>query len=100
MKFSDQFYPDVIAIGELGGEKTYYDVAYKSFIMEDDKKILVNLLTTKEELKSLITECLSTIKIEPPEREREEELLEYVFFRYLKQRFMLGKIRASCLILM
>ena len=28
MKFSDQFYPDVIAIGELGGEKTYYDVAY------------------------------------------------------------------------
>jgi|TARA_B110000879_G_scaffold111516_1_gene149140 monoamine oxidase len=28
MKFSDQFYPDVIAIGELGGEKTYYDVVY------------------------------------------------------------------------
>ena len=43
--------------------------------MEDEKKILVNLLTTKEELKSLITDCLSTIKIEPPEREIEEELL-------------------------
>lgn len=43
--------------------------------MEDDKKILVNLLTTKEELKSLITECLSAIKIEPPEQEIEEELL-------------------------
>jgi predicted NAD/FAD-dependent oxidoreductase len=28
MKFSEQFYPDVIAIGELGGEKSYYDVAY------------------------------------------------------------------------
>tara|TARA_B110001469_G_scaffold121574_1_gene131181 strand:- start:296 stop:1504 length:1209 start_codon:yes stop_codon:yes gene_type:complete len=28
MKFSDQFYPDVIAIGELGGENTFYDVAY------------------------------------------------------------------------
>ncbi|MGK0391060.1 MAG: monoamine oxidase [Maribacter sp.] len=28
MKFSDQFYPDVTAIGELGGEKTYYDVAF------------------------------------------------------------------------
>tara|TARA_B110000971_G_scaffold96367_1_gene99090 strand:- start:681 stop:1802 length:1122 start_codon:yes stop_codon:yes gene_type:complete len=28
MKFSEQFYPDIIAIGELGGEKSYYDVAY------------------------------------------------------------------------
>jgi len=43
--------------------------------MEDEKKILVNLLTTKEELRTLITECLSTIKIESPEPEIEEELL-------------------------
>jgi len=43
--------------------------------MEDDKKILVNLLTTKEELKILITECLSTIKVEPSETGEEEELL-------------------------
>ena len=43
--------------------------------MKDDKKILVNLLTTKEELRTLITECLSTMKIESPEPAIEEELL-------------------------
>ena len=28
MKFSDQFYPDVITYETSSGEKTYYDVAY------------------------------------------------------------------------
>ena len=28
MKFSDQFYPDVITSETSSGEKTYYDVAY------------------------------------------------------------------------
>lgn len=28
LKFSEQFYPDIISIEELSGEKAYYDVAY------------------------------------------------------------------------
>jgi hypothetical protein len=28
MKFSDQFYPDVITCETISGEKTYYDIAY------------------------------------------------------------------------
>ncbi len=43
--------------------------------MENEKKILVNILTTKEELKTLITECLNTIKVEPVKPKIEEELL-------------------------
>ena len=45
--------------------------------MDNSKKILVNILTTKAELKSLISECLNDLKEEQiaPPKEVEEELL-------------------------
>ena len=52
MKFSKQFYPDVIAIGELGGEKTYYDVAYGKD-SEDHVLGLISIGNSTEEYYSL-----------------------------------------------